>query len=92
MSEDEKDTYKQGTPNIIKWQYNKGKIAGIAAHFLHSIDKLDDPRTGSYDYPLGELLFVAIIAVLCGSESDQDIATFGEAQIKWFRQIGRAHV
>jgi hypothetical protein len=82
-----KNTSKHGKPNVIKQQYNKAKIAGIAVHFQHSIEQLDDPRTGSCDYPLSEILFVAIIAVLCGSESDQDIATFGEAQIKWFRQF-----
>jgi len=82
-----KHTNKQCKPNVVKQQYNKAKIGIVAAHFLHSIEKLDDPRTGSCDYPLGEILFVAIIAVLCGSESDQDIATFGEAQIKWFRQF-----
>ena len=81
------NTSKQAKPNVIKQQYNKGKIAGVAARFLHLVRQLDDPRTGFCDYPLAEILFVAIIAVLCGSESDQDIATFGEAQIKWFRQF-----
>ena len=87
MVEKGKNTSKHGKPNVIKQQYTKTKIAGIAVHFQHSIEQLDDPRTGSCDYPLAEILFVAIIAVLCGSESDQDIATFGEAQINWFRQF-----
>jgi predicted transposase YbfD/YdcC len=87
MSENRKNKSKQSPKNVVKQQYNKAKIAGIAVHFLRSVEQLDDPRTGYCDYPLGEILFVAIIAVLCGSESDQDIVTFGEAQIKWFRQF-----
>jgi predicted transposase YbfD/YdcC len=87
MVEKGKNTSKHGKPNVVKQQYNKKKIASVAVHFLRVVEQLDDPRTGSCDYPLGEILFVAIIAVLCGSESDQDIATFGEAQIKWFRQF-----
>ena len=87
MVEKGKQKRKEAKPNVIKQQYNKAKIATVAAHFLRSIEQLDDPRTGSCDYPLSEILFVAIFAVLCGSESDQDIATFGEAQIKWFRQF-----
>ena len=82
-----KNRKKQAKPNVIKQQYNKAKIASIAVHFQSAIEQIDDPRTGYCNYPLCEILFVAIIAVLCGSESDQDIATFGNAQIQWFRQF-----
>jgi hypothetical protein len=30
---------------------------------------------------------MAVAAVLCGSESFEDIATFGKAQAPWFRQF-----
>jgi SAM-dependent methyltransferase len=51
------------------------------------IDNIDDPRTRHSDYPLREILFIAVVAYICGSESNEDIATFGRTQLPWFRQF-----
>jgi predicted transposase YbfD/YdcC len=73
--------------DIIKQNNVPSAIQDAADHFLNTAEQLDDPRTGHCDYPLREILFLAAVAYLCGAESDQDIATFGKAQIDWFREF-----
>jgi predicted transposase YbfD/YdcC len=73
--------------NIVRQQNTKKKVKDTAVDFLRLIEHLDDPRTREVDYPLPEILFVAVFAVLSGAESYQDIATFGESQFKWFKQF-----
>jgi predicted transposase YbfD/YdcC len=71
----------------IRRRNSKTKIQHSVEEALDIIDKVEDPRTRHCDYPLREILFIAAVAYLCGSESNEDIATFGRAQIDWFRQF-----
>ena len=73
--------------DIINQNNDQWAIQEAANNFLITAEQLDDPRTGHCDYPLREILFLAAVAYLCGAESDQDIATFGNAQIDWFREF-----
>lgn len=52
----------------------------LAAHFA----TLDDPRVERTKlHPLVSILTIALCAVICGAESWDDIAGFGEAKIDW---------
>jgi len=78
---------REAKPNIIKQQNNDELVKSVAVGFLRIVEKIDDPRTRHCDYPLSEILLTAVTAVLCGSESCQDIATFGRAQSDWLKQF-----
>ena len=73
--------------DFLKHRNSKTKVQHVADNALQIIDNLEDPRTGHCDYPLREILFIAAVAYLCDAESYEDIATFGRAQIEWFRQF-----
>jgi predicted transposase YbfD/YdcC len=46
---------------------------------------LDDPRVERTKlHPLVNILTIAIVAVMCGAESWDEIAAFGEARAEWF--------
>jgi hypothetical protein len=75
--------------NIVKKENQKRKINAIVPDFNAAVEQLDDPRTrkGAIDYPLNEILFTALVAMICGSESYQDFATFGNAQLDWLKKF-----
>lgn len=57
----------------------------------HSLQRLvvaiADPRHPRYiKYPLHEILFQSVTAVICGADGPSDIATFGEDCLDWLRQ------
>jgi predicted transposase YbfD/YdcC len=83
------DTGKNGKSklNIITKHNNTETVKNVATNFLQIVDQIENPRTRPCDYPLNEILLVSVVAVLCGSESYQDIATFGRAQQDWFKQF-----
>ena len=58
----------------------------IAHHFAH----LPDPRHPAFRgrHLLGDLLVIALSAVLCGARSWDAIADFGAAKEAWFRSLG----
>jgi hypothetical protein len=68
--------------NIVKKENRKRT-------FNAAVEQLDDPRTrkGAIDYPLNETLFTTLVATICGSESYQDFATFGNAQLDWLKKF-----
>ena len=70
--------------NIIQQDTPPEKFHLIAHRFLQIVDQVENPRTRPCDYPLNEILFLAVCAVLCGSESYEDIATFGKPQSNGF--------
>lgn len=49
--------------------------------------KLRDPRAANASYPLDEVLFVALAAVLCGARGGTDMADFGRRKIALLRQF-----
>jgi predicted transposase YbfD/YdcC len=48
---------------------------------------LRDPRAANASYPLLEILFVALVAVLCGAKCATDMADFGQRKIDLLRQF-----
>ncbi len=55
--------------------------------FIQIVKNIDDPRTRHCDYPLHEILFIAIVTVLCGGNSYPDMETFGKAQLQWLKKF-----
>ena len=55
--------------------------------FSKNLADLVDPRIRKkrIDYPLDEIVFTSLVAVISGAESYQDFATFGEEQLKWLK-------
>ena len=84
-----KVTKRKKAVNTVKKDNGQRKVKKIAKAFADAVDIIDDPRkrTGAIDYPLNEILFSALVAVICGSESFYDIETFGETQLKWLKKF-----
>jgi len=49
--------------------------------------KLHDPRAANASYPLMEVLFVALAAVLCGAKGCTDMSDFGRRKIELLRRF-----
>ncbi len=49
--------------------------------------KLHDPRASNASYPLEEVLFVALAAVLCGARGCTDMSDFGRRKLELLRQF-----
>ena len=75
--------------NTVKKDNQHRKIKKIAHKFTEAVKEIDDPRTriGAVDYPLDEILFVALVAVICGSGSYYDFETFGNEQFRWLKKF-----
>jgi hypothetical protein len=56
--------------SILKRRNTKTKIQNASHDALQSIDTIDDPRTRHCDYPLREILFLAVVAYLCDAKSN----------------------
>lgn len=83
-----KTNQKKVIKNIIKTDCDEQAVKGAADAFLVAVDLIHDARdVERCDHPIQELLFVAVAAVLCGSESHRDMQTFAETQIEWLRQF-----
>ena len=54
---------------------------------LEQIESLTDQRQDiNLDYELADIVFLTMVAVLCGAKGWKAIKIFGEAQIDWLRQ------
>lgn len=54
--------------------------------FLEHFEDLPDPRQSwKILYPLGEILLLALLAVISGADTWQDIALYGECQLDFLR-------
>jgi predicted transposase YbfD/YdcC len=49
--------------------------------------RLRDPRAANRSYPLPEVLFVALVAVLCGAKGCTDMSDFGRRKIELLRRF-----
>jgi len=59
-------------------------VERICNHFV----KVTDPRVNrGTNYPLGEMVFVALCGAICDCNSWTDVAEFGEAKLAWFRKF-----
>lgn len=58
-------------------------IDAFSKHFA----ELQDPRqTAKVAYPLFDVLFLTLCAVIGGAEGWQDIEDFGDAHLDWFQK------
>ena len=73
--------------NTIKKDNGQRKIKAVRKTFSTAVTVIDDPRTWEVDYPLREILFTALVAVCCGSESYYDFETFGKEQLRWLKKF-----
>jgi predicted transposase YbfD/YdcC len=55
--------------------------------FRSYFGRLGDPRAANVSYPLLEILFVALAAVLCGAKGATDMADFGRSRIELLRRF-----
>jgi len=55
--------------------------------FASYFGKVRDPRAPNATYPLLEILFVALVAVLCGAEGCTDMSDFGRRRIELLRRF-----
>jgi hypothetical protein len=59
-------------------------VGKINTHF----EKVTDPRANrGANYPLLEMVFVALCGAICDCNSWVDIATFGNAKLAWLRKF-----
>jgi hypothetical protein len=84
-----RSTRKNQIVNTLKKDNGHRKVKKVAEAFTTIVKKIDDPRvqTDSIHYPLSEILFIALSAVLCGGESYHDFHAFGKAQFKWLKKF-----
>lgn len=87
MEQNGKNRGKRKQKSESVQRHTPEELQRIAGGFLRIVDKIPNPRTRECRYPLDEILLVALVATLCGAESYENMATFGEAQAKWFRQF-----
>jgi len=60
--------------------------------FLRHFSDLPDPRAANAVHRLGDILIIAVCAVICGADSWVDVETFGKAKRPWlssFLQLPR---
>lgn len=59
-------------------------VERIGNHF----EKVTDPRVNrGTNYPLIEMVFVALCGAICDCNAWTDVADFGEAKLAWFRKF-----
>lgn len=64
----------------------------MATTFLATTDKhfeeITDPRVNrGRNYPLHELIFVTLCAMLCGANGWVDVERFAKAKLQWLRRF-----
>jgi predicted transposase YbfD/YdcC len=88
MSKEVKIQQKKVIENIIKTDCDAQTVQGVADAFLLAVDDIPDARDiERCDHLIQEILFVAVVAVLCGAESHRGMQIFAKTQIAWFRQF-----
>jgi predicted transposase YbfD/YdcC len=69
---------------------NKTRRDEYAAGFpdgFEEFETLEDPRNGKYPrHYFGEIIFIALSAMICGSEGFDDFARFAQTREKWLRK------
>ena len=69
-----------GWCGFLEKDFSMPVSASISDHFRD----VTDPRRGEPVYPLDEILFIAICAVICGADDFVAIAKFGRTKKEWF--------
>lgn len=60
----------------------------IDAFSKHFGDLKDPRQSAKISYPLFDVLFLAVCAIIAGAEGWEDIEDFGEVHLDWFQQKG----
>ncbi len=61
---------------------------GSASSIRECFGDIEDPRVeGRCDYPLIEIITIAICGVIAGADSWTDIETFGKSKASWLKQF-----
>lgn len=55
-----------------------------SASLTEHVDNVNDPRTGKVTYPLTNILFMTICAVIAGADDFVAIAHFARTKQDWF--------
>jgi predicted transposase YbfD/YdcC len=74
----------------LKKMTNSGPDQSLDSLFTKHFTTLKDPRRntkGNFKYPLDEILFLTISAVLCEYNEWDDIVFFAESKIDWLRKF-----
>jgi predicted transposase YbfD/YdcC len=59
-------------------------VGRIGEHF----EKVTDPRVNrGHNYPLVEMIFVALCGAICDCNTWVDVAVFGKCKLEWFRKF-----
>ena len=88
MAKEGKTQRKKVIENVIKTDYDEKTLKGVADAFLLAVDDIHDQRDiERCDHLIQEILFLAVAAVLCGSESYRDMETFAKTQTEWLKQF-----
>ena len=88
MEKESKPKQKKFIENVIKADCDEKTVKGVADAFLLAVDDMHDERDiERCDHLIQEVLFIAVVAVLCGSESYRDMETFAKTQTEWLRQF-----
>ena len=61
--------------------------ASVAAPVLRLVNQVRDPRRHNRVHPLAQMIVMAVLAVLCGSDGWDDIAEFCEVREPWLVNI-----
>jgi predicted transposase YbfD/YdcC len=62
---------------------NKEPLASIEEHFT----VMEDPRRYNRRHHLRDILVIAICAVIAGADGWSDVALFGQAKLKWLKEV-----
>jgi predicted transposase YbfD/YdcC len=57
--------------------------AALLSHF----SELEDPRNSRAEHPLESLVFISIVAIVCGAETWNEIEDFGQAKQEWLSTL-----
>ena len=68
---------------------NNNSTSGNSLFISHFINMTEPRRTnkGNYEYPLNEIIFLVISAVISGADSWTSIETFGNSKLDWLQQF-----
>jgi hypothetical protein len=68
-------------PGVIAMSITKS--ARVQDHFA----ELTDPRRGEITYPLINIVFIVVCAVVCGADDFVAIARFGRSRREWLSKF-----
>jgi len=68
-------------------QTRRSEYSGGFPEGFETFDKLEDPRNGRHPrHYFGEIIFIALAAMICGSEGFDDFERFAKAREPWLRK------